>query len=77
MASHACDNQPYMRDQAVRVALHIPAHVVARMAGVSRPTLAIYELDPLAVKDTSKRSAIERVYGELRAMISRFPTVSA
>ena len=62
-----------MRDQAVRVALHIPAHVVARMAGVSRPTLAIYELDPLAVKDLDRRGRIAAVYSELREMIRRFP----
>ncbi len=65
-----------MRDQAVRVALHIPAHVVARMAKVSRPTVAIYELDPLAVRDEAKRSQLAGVYTELRGMLERYALAS-
>jgi len=61
-----------MRDQAVRVALHIPAHIVARMAGVARPTVTIFELDPLAVRDESKRAKLCEVYAELRGLVERF-----
>lgn len=61
-----------MRDQAVRVALHIPAHIVARMAGVARPTVTIFELDPLAVRDESKRAKLSEVYAELRGLVERF-----
>lgn len=66
-----------MRDQAVRVAFHIPAHVVAKMAGVAKPTIVIYELDPLAVRDERKRARIAEVYQELRSMMTKFPSCAA
>lgn len=66
-----------MRDQAVRVAFHIPAHVVARMAGVAKPTIVIYELDPLAVRDDRKRARIASVYDELRGMLTKYPAIAA
>lgn len=66
-----------MRDQAVRVELGISREVVAKMAQVSRDTLIRYELDPISIRDEIKRERIGRVYDELRAMLARYPALSA
>lgn len=62
-----------MRDQAVRVALGIPAATVARMAKVNRGTLTRYEISPDAVADPERRERCAQIYRELRAMLSRYP----
>lgn len=60
-----------LRDSAVRVALGIPLGIAASLAGVSRPTLTKYELDPHAVHDPIKRESCAKLYGELRTLLSR------
>jgi hypothetical protein len=62
-----------LRDQAVRVTLAMPLTVAARLAGVSRPTLTLYEADPMAVRSDAKRKACARLYEELRRLLARAP----
>jgi hypothetical protein len=62
-----------MRDQAVRVALGIPAATVAKMARVNRGTLIRYEISPTAVTDEGRRERCAQVYRELRALLARHP----
>lgn len=61
-----------MRDQAVRVALRISAQTVARLAGVHRSTVTIFELDPLAVRDERKRAKLSALYADLRGLVERY-----
>lgn len=62
-----------LRDQAIRVTLGMPLTVAARLAGVSRPTLVLYEADPMAVKSDSKRAACAALYSHLSDLLSAAP----
>jgi DNA-binding XRE family transcriptional regulator len=44
---------------------------VALRAGVSAPTLRLFEADPEAVRDVRKREALARVYEQLREEADR------
>ncbi len=61
-----------LSDQAVRVTLAIPLSVAARLAGVARPTLRLYEIDPRAIRD-DKREACSRLYAKLRELLAETP----
>ena len=52
--------------RTIREAAGISQMVMAVRAGVSEPTLRLYEANPAAVKDRRKREALDRVYAELR-----------
>jgi hypothetical protein len=62
-----------LRDQAVRLTVGIPLTVAARLAGVSRPTLVLYEADPMAVKSDTKRAACSALYERLRSLLAETP----
>ena len=59
-----------MRDSAVRIELGIPLAVAAKLAGVSRPTMRLYEADPQCVRSEKKRSACASLYARLRDLLS-------
>jgi hypothetical protein len=62
-----------VRDQAVRELLGIPLTRAAKLAGVGKDTLRLYEADPQAVKGDTTRRACERLYAELRELLARAP----
>lgn len=62
-----------VRDQAVREELGIPLTRAAKLAGVSAPTLRLYEADPQAVRTDDRRGACAALYGHLRALLAREP----
>lgn len=63
---------PALSDRAVRVELGIPRSVAARLAGVARHTMTLYEMSPTAVRP-SKRVELERFYSMLRHVLTRCP----
>lgn len=67
------ENLDEMRDQAVRVSLGIPVHVVAKMARVSRFTVIRYEISPAAVMSGELRGRIGAVYKTLRGNLAKHP----
>jgi hypothetical protein len=62
-----------VRDQAIREELGIPLTRAAKLAGVSAPTLRLYEADPQAVRTENRRMACAELYAHLRALLSREP----
>lgn len=62
-----------VRDQAVREELGIPLTRAAKLAGVSAPTLRLYEADPQAVRTENRRMACAELYAQLRALLGREP----
>lgn len=62
-----------MRDAAVREKLGVPRTVAAQLAGVSRPTLTLYEIDPEAVRSEEKRRALAQLYGMFRNVLTNAP----
>lgn len=62
-----------VRDQAIREELGIPLTRAAKLAGVSAPTLRLYEADPQAVRTENRRQACAELYEHLRALLGREP----
>ena len=62
-----------VRDQAVRQELGIPLVRAAKLAGVSHPTLRLYEADPQAVRGERLRQACADLYESLRKLLEREP----
>lgn len=58
-------------DRAVRVALGIPRLTAARLAGVAKNTLALYEIDPIGVTGPKTRAACAALYEDLRELLER------
>ena len=58
-------------DRAVRVELGIPRSVAAKLAGVSRNTLRLYEIDPIGVVGPITRAACAALYEDLRGLLHR------
>jgi hypothetical protein len=56
-------------DRAVRVALGISVATAARLAGVARSTLTLYELEPSGVVTPKTRASCEFLYAKLRKLI--------
>jgi hypothetical protein len=54
------------------VALGIPRKVAARLGGVARNTLAMYEVAPQVVR-ADKRASLERLYRLLRNVLQHAP----
>ena len=65
-----------LSDPAVRGFLGMSRAVVAKLAGVNRGTLAIYEISPNVV-GAEKREACAWVYAELRQLVARAPGTRA
>lgn len=63
-----------MRDAAARVTLGVSLRTAAKLAGVNRGTIAMYEIDPGAVRDEEKREAIAKVYRLLRGVLAEAPS---
>lgn len=61
-----------LRDQAIRVKAGIPLSVAAYLCGVSRPTLSLFEADPMAVRSTEKREKCAAFYARLRRFLVAF-----
>lgn len=59
-------------DRAVREELGIPLRVAARLAGVSRPTLAMWERAPNFVSEAKSEPCVE-LYKQLRVLLERAP----
>ena len=60
-----------LEPRQIRQALGLSQEKVADEAGVSRPTLVLYEAKPAAVIDDAKRSALDAVYATLRARLGQ------
>lgn len=58
-------------DRAVREAAGIPLVVAARLAGVARNTLMLYELNPLGVVGEKTRAACAELYEDLRELLGK------
>lgn len=58
-----------MRDAAMRVEAGISLRRAAKQIGVSDNTLRVYEIDPAAVKSSTKRDAIADYYRRLRTFL--------
>lgn len=58
-------------DRAVRVALGIPRVTAARLAGVAKNTLMLYELDPSGVVGPKTRAACAALFADLRELLER------
>lgn len=58
-------------DRAIRVALGIPRVTAARLAGVAKNTLILYELDPRGVVGEATRAACSALYEDLRSLLER------
>jgi len=54
-----------MSPREVRQRARLPQIIVAVRAGVSEPTLRIYEANPDAVRDPVKRASLDEVYAHL------------
>lgn len=61
-----------LSDRALRTQLGIPRRRLAPLAGVSSPTMALYEADPACVGDDI-RERCERTYNALRDAIAKMP----
>ena len=66
-----------VRDQAVRVQLGISIRRAAKLAGVSRLTLMLYESDPQAIRKPLKREACATLYRRLRTVLDQYDVVAA
>lgn len=61
-----------LRDCAVRAELGIPRTTVAKLAGVDRRTVAMYEAGPQFVTE-EKGAACRKVYELLRHVLEKMP----
>ncbi len=58
-------------DRAARTALNISLEAAARLVGVSKNTLRLYELDPIGVVGAVTRAACAALYDDLRGLLER------
>jgi len=68
MAHDTITNEPTPRE--IRRASGLSQERVAVEAGVCSPTVRIYEVDPLGVRDDRKRAALDLVYARMRATLA-------
>jgi DNA-binding XRE family transcriptional regulator len=66
-----------LTDSGVRVELGISRVAAAKLAGVTRNTIALYEAKPDAVKTARAREACASVYRLLRDLLKRMPARKA